>query len=456
VPPVARLVLVVPIVYILYFHGLDSVGLLGPDEPRYAAVGREMARSGDWITPRLWGEAWFEKPALLYWMIAAAFWGGINEDLAPRVAVALLSVAFLAGYFVLLREQWGSQAAGFSTAILASSAGWVAFSRIGVTDLPLAAALNLSMLLSLEWLETGKARRLPWAGAMLGVAILAKGLVPLVLSAPLLWMARRRGRHALLFVACALAVAAPWYALCTLDNGTLFLKEFFWRHHFGRFASNELQHVQPFWYYVPVLAGGLLPWTPLTILVRRPAFSGTAGRLLMAMLALGFIFFSASVNKLPGYLLPLLPAACAILGRSVSLTGAVRWPFVASAALIGLTPTVAEVLPMAVVRGLGRAEVGSSLPVSAGLMVALGATAYFLAGRISRAASLCFLLLALTGAVAALARISLPVLDQQASARHAWRNQASQPPSCLDQPSRAHRYQMNYYAGRELPDCPDQ
>src|SRR5713226_3848382 len=75
----------IPVLYFLYFFGLTNAGLLGPDEPRYAAISREMARSGDWVTPRLWGEAWFEKPALLYWMQSAAFRAGLNDDLAPRV-----------------------------------------------------------------------------------------------------------------------------------------------------------------------------------------------------------------------------------------------------------------------------------------------------------------------------------------------------------------------------------
>src|ERR1700733_3690438 len=79
----------------LYLADLTGMGLVSADEPRYAAIGQAMARSGDWVTPRLWGQPWFEKPALLYWMTAAAFRLGLGEDLAPRLPVALLSVAFL-------------------------------------------------------------------------------------------------------------------------------------------------------------------------------------------------------------------------------------------------------------------------------------------------------------------------------------------------------------------------
>src|SRR5438552_14426429 len=113
------------LIYFLYFFHLTAAGMLGPDEPRYAAIGREMARSGDWITPRLWGEPWFEKPALLYWMTGIAFRLGLGEDLAPRLPVAIVSVAFLAAFFWLLRREFGERAAAFATVILATSAGWI-------------------------------------------------------------------------------------------------------------------------------------------------------------------------------------------------------------------------------------------------------------------------------------------------------------------------------------------
>ena len=83
-----------------YLYGLGTVGLLGPDEPRYAAIGREMVVSGDWVTPRLWGEPWFEKPALLYWLTAAQK-AGLGDDLSPRVPVAVMSLAYLLLQFLV-------------------------------------------------------------------------------------------------------------------------------------------------------------------------------------------------------------------------------------------------------------------------------------------------------------------------------------------------------------------
>src|ERR1700731_2653307 len=112
--------------FCLYFFGLTDTGLLGPDEPRYAAIGRDMARSHDWITPRLWGEQWFEKPPLLYWMTAAGFACGLNEDMAPRLPVAAMSVAFLVFFGFAVRREFGERVAWFAGVILATSAGWLA------------------------------------------------------------------------------------------------------------------------------------------------------------------------------------------------------------------------------------------------------------------------------------------------------------------------------------------
>src|SRR5690349_5435392 len=90
----------------LYFYKLDAVGVLGPDEPRYASVGRNMAQTGDLVTPVLWGAPWFEKPPLLYWMTALGTAVGFNPELSARLPVALLSLAFLAASFFLLYREF--------------------------------------------------------------------------------------------------------------------------------------------------------------------------------------------------------------------------------------------------------------------------------------------------------------------------------------------------------------
>src|SRR5712692_7940649 len=207
--------------FFLYFFRMTGAGLLKEDEPRYAAIGREMARSGDWITPRLWGEPWFEKPTLVYWMSGAAFRLGLSEDLAPRLPIALVSAAFLGFFYWVLRREFGDDAAGYATVILGTSAGWLSLSHIGVTDLPMSAAFAAAVLLSLGWLERGERGDLRWAAALVGAAVLAKGLVPLVLALPLAWMGRKRLLDWLRpqIAGAFLLVALPWYLWCFLRNG---------------------------------------------------------------------------------------------------------------------------------------------------------------------------------------------------------------------------------------------
>src|SRR5579872_203840 len=180
------------VIYFLYFFHLTAAGMLGPDEPRYASIGREMARSGDWITPRLWGEPWFEKPALFYWMSGIAFRLGLEGELAPRLPVAIFSVAYLAFFFWILRRDFGDRVAWFATAILATTAGWIGMSQAGTTDIPLAATFSAAVLLSLRWVQKGDRTELPYAAACLGLAVLAKGLVAPALFLPVLWFGRRR------------------------------------------------------------------------------------------------------------------------------------------------------------------------------------------------------------------------------------------------------------------------
>ncbi|HLY19806.1 MAG TPA: glycosyltransferase family 39 protein [Bryobacteraceae bacterium] len=448
--------LALPLLLILYFWGLSSAGMLGPDEPRYASIGREMARSGDWVTPRLWGAAWFEKPALLYWMTGAAFKLGLSEDLAPRIPVALVSVAFLIFLQWILSREFGVKAAWATTIILSTSAAWLGYSFIGATDLPMAASFSAAMLLSLDWIETGNRRRLPLAAALLGVAVLAKGLAPLALTLPLIWCGRRMWRDLIRpsVVGAFLIVALPWYVLCYLRNGAVFLEIFFWRQHFARFTSETLAHGQPFWFYAPVLLGALLPWTPLLLLLaRRTLYSDARRRLLVLWLLFGLVFFSFSRNKLPGYLLPLLPAAAALMGIAFAEASRARWALPSVALCLIAIPVALPLLPQAMAGGLSRAPLPAFqwtwlLPVALALLIwrvewpghrlaALGATG-----------------VAVAAGVMALKVIDLPAVDRWYSARPLWRQIVNERDRiCIANMHRSWRYGLNYYSVTPLPDC---
>jgi 4-amino-4-deoxy-L-arabinose transferase-like glycosyltransferase len=432
--------------FFLYFFGLARTGLVGPDEPRYAAIGRAMAATGDWITPRLWGQPWFEKPALLYWMTAAGFKLGLGPDWAPRLPVALMSVAFLVYFFVVLRREFGDRAAWCSSAILATCAGWLVYSHVAITDLPMSAALAAAMLTI--GLREPTFRPSLAAGVLLGLAVLAKGLVPLVLFIPALWFLRHRVRDLVLVFAAAALIATPWYALVTLHNGAPFLEEFFWKHHFDRFVSSELLHGRPVWYYVPVLLAGLFPWIPLLILLfNRRLYQDRRAQFLLAWFAWGFVFFSASRNKLPGYLLPLLPPLAALMGIALSEAARTRILLSACGLLFFIAPPLMEVLPQALVNGISHVSLHFTLWGILGcLALAVGCAVA------RRELSFAALALLATATVVWVVWRVYPVLDRELSGRPLWLAQG-QSITCVPPTNRSRRDSIRYYLDRNLPDC---
>lgn len=432
--------------------------MLGPDEPRYAAIGRAMADSGDWVTPRLWGVPWFEKPALLYWMTAIAFRMGLNEDFAPRLPVALASVAFLMFFWWALRREFGDRAAFFSTVILSTSAGWLAYSRIGVPDLPMSACFAGCMLILMKTIPPGSpVPRGLAAGVLLGLAVMAKGLVPLALFVPALWWMRHRIRSLGLVLATAFVIAAPWYGLVAARNGSAFIDDFLWKQHFARIASPALMHGRPFWFYVPVLLAALFPWTPAVIVLFRRTSLYDDGRIrfFLAWFVWGFVMFSVALNKLPGYLLPLLPAVAAVLGIAMSEMRArsrtVAGALAISAALLACLPAVQDLLPQTLLAGLSHAKLDFPLGfVWPALILAGVSAALEMADRRRAAASL--VAAGITLAVIGFVFETYPILDLTASARASWRIHAVSA-TCVPTENRSWRYGLSYYAGRNLPDC---
>ncbi len=448
--------LAIPCLCVLYLWRLDGMGLVGPDEPRYAAIGREMAQSGDWVTPRLWGEPWFEKPALLYWLTGVGFRAGLGEELAPRIPVALFSIAFLVFFFWILRHEFGDEAAGYATAILATSAGWLAFSRVAVTDLPMAAAFSAAMLLLLRWLDTGERERLPLAAALLGIAVMAKGLVPLVLAVPLIWMGRKRMLDWFRpFVAGAfLVVVLPWYVLCYVRNGWPFLQKLFWEQHFQRFGSAAVGHPQAFWYYLPVLIAALFPWIPaLALLFKTALYHDRRCRFLLVSIIFGLLFFSLATNKLPGYILPLMPALAVLLGRALAETSHAKWVLTATVILLVFIPAIAGILPSALAGGLSAA----AWPRFQWLWLMpllVAAAVWEFARERERVVAFTLTVMAVMAGILYLQRQAVPLIDTLATARPLWRQvEPVRERVCVAELNRSLRYGLNYYSLTPIPDC---
>jgi len=445
--------LIVPLLFLYLFH-LGAVGFLGPDEPRYASIGREMARSHDFITPRLDGQAWFEKPPLLYWMTAAGHIVRLPDEWAARLPVALVSIAFLGFFFKTLRREFSERVAIAATTILGTSAGWIAFSFAAVTDLAMTAAFAAAMLIAM--FDTRRERGYV-SGALLGASILAKGLVPVVFIAPTFLIAR--GKRLTMLAGC-IAVAAPWYLLCWMRNGRPFLHEFFWKQHFERYLTPALQHVQPFWYYIPVVLAAVFPWTPLVALLsNRKTFDDVRVRFLAGWLIYALVFLSAGKNKLPGYVLPMLPAMAIVLAVGLEKAGATtKWWLAGTAGMLLALPAIAAALPSALLTGIRRAPVALTPSVAFVLLIlAAAAGIWFLAWREKTSLALMAAGLAIGVGVIYLKQRTFPILEDRVSVRAFWKtNRIQAGDACLDPIVRREwQYGLNYYAGRPLAACAD-
>ena len=313
--------------YVLFFHELGGIGFLGPDEPRYAAVAREMYLSGDYITPRLLGENWFEKPVLMYWGAALGYAiFGIGETGArlPSALGATLSVfmVYWAGRRVFTRG------IGFSAAlILATSVGFFGLARAASMDMPLTATLTAALAFFLVGHETSGGFRRGYFYAFyaaIGLGVLAKGPVAIALPAFalvmfLIWRGPsgdwRKWHPEGILVTCL--VAGPWYAAVAIANGWEFINVFILEHNLNRFTSDVYGHEQPFYFYLPVLLLMTFPWSFLLIPAMRRRFARNEQLILMWALA-PFILFSLSGSKLPAYILPMAPPLALLCAREVT------------------------------------------------------------------------------------------------------------------------------------------
>ncbi len=316
----------------LFAAGLPLVGLVGADEPRYAQVAREMLQRHDWITPVLNGHPWLEKPPLFYWsaMLAYKAAGGVSDWAArlPSVVFSSLLVFFVYAWARHIRRGMQLDAA----LITATAAMFVGFGRSASTDMPLTVMFTAAMLCWYSWHANGGRGWLLGFYIFSALGTLAKGPVAVFLAALIIVvfaMLRQDWRLILrtlwpVGIAVYLAIAAPWFILVQRANPEFF-RVFFLQHNLERYASNLYGHQQPVWYFVPIALLGLVPWTVFVIAaivdaardwrfsVKQPPGEEDLRTFLTLWLLLPVVFFSFSHSKLPGYVLPSIPAGAILL-----------------------------------------------------------------------------------------------------------------------------------------------
>ncbi len=319
-----------------FFVGLGAPALTDSDEAFYAEAAREMVESGDWLTPAFNYEARFQKPILYYWLTAATYVVTGAGPGASRLWAAVSGLGLVLVTAGLARRWYDDDTALLAGAIVATSFGYVALARMALPDLPLALCITATIAAALIAVGDRVPRPRRWLlGAAVAAALgfLTKGplavVIPALVVVPIVAIERRASRLRPADLAAALAVftviAAPWYAAMWWRHGAEYLAGFFVGDNFERFATDRFNEPRPWWYYGPVILGGLVPWAPFLALgtgavTRMATGRGGAGSLetrLTLWVVAPLLLLSISVGKQPRYVLPLLPPLALLVAHGI-------------------------------------------------------------------------------------------------------------------------------------------
>ncbi|HEX6804347.1 MAG TPA: glycosyltransferase family 39 protein [Terriglobales bacterium] len=448
-----------------FFWRLAAFGLLGADEPRYAQVAREMLERHDWITPTLGGTPWLEKPPLYYWQARIAYQVFGVSDWAARLPSALDASLLVFAAYWFLRRLRGSGLDG--ALMLACCAGVVGFARAASTDMPLAAMFSIAMMAWFAWFENNRRMYLLLFYAFVALGTLAKGPVALLLAVLMvvIFAAVKRTPKVVLRsisfpgLAVFCAIALPWYVFVQIRNPEFF-RVFIVQHNLARFGTNVFHHPEPLWYYLPVTLLGWVPWAVLAVLALAAALrrmrkdeSDPLDAFLAIWIVLVIVFFSSSESKLPGYILPALPAGILLLANYWRTRAKIRehWAAMALHGMVsGTLLFAAFLLPAAVVRRHPAWDRSDILPLIVAVAIAAG---------VSRATRRTLRVATAVPAVLALAvalRLGAPALNTTLSARavsDALSRIAPRPLPVADVlVSRETEYGLEFYRNQKMPE----
>jgi 4-amino-4-deoxy-L-arabinose transferase-like glycosyltransferase len=335
-PPDLRrdLVLLTVLLTLLFGFALGSRSLWSPDEGRYAEIPREMVTSGDYLTPRLNGVKYFEKPPLVYWIESASIRLLNQNEWALRLPLALTALAGCIAIYVAGRNLFNRRTGLLAAGILATSPLYYTLARTLTLDMTLSVLLGMGLLAFLMGVREppGPRRRwLLWAFyAITALAVLTKGLVGILLPGLIIfcWVLLINDWRLLTKIylpsgmAIFLVIAVPWHVMVARSNPE-FTYFYFVHEHFLRYLTKIHSRYEPPWFFIPVLIFGLFPWIAFLAQALRAAWpAGWARRaeqpeLLFLLLWAGliFIFFSESDSKLATYILPIFPPLSLLLAH---------------------------------------------------------------------------------------------------------------------------------------------
>jgi 4-amino-4-deoxy-L-arabinose transferase-like glycosyltransferase len=478
------------------FTHLGAFGLVGPDEPRYAWIARAMAQTGDWVTPRLYGNPWFEKPILYYWAAAIGFTMHLPAEWAARLPsafaalAAALAIGWLAKRFYEPSQTGAATSAAAALArpsllapiIFSTTVAAIGFARAATPDMLFSSSIALAMAAAAIILRDAGALRSPEIkpslkqnvlslilfGAFLGLGVLAKGPAAVILAGGSLavWaLATKNLRNTFrlahpIAIAAFSAVALPWYVICARRNPD-FLHVFIFQHNFQRYLTPVFQHIQPFWFFLPITMLAILPWAAF-LFFTLPGIHKSLGdktwnnspTFFFACWAIfPILFFSASQSKLPSYILPAIPPLALVLAATA------RNGFAGSRRLGITVGTLTGITWFAL--GASAAQYFLPNPQTAiaakGLLLLACLTAIMsVVAGFKLDLKLLVFASALTAAafVAVAGQTLLPGIDADISARQraVWIDATAQPNLYTFRLTRSWNYGLAFYAGREITE----
>ncbi|WP_297843382.1 lipid IV(A) 4-amino-4-deoxy-L-arabinosyltransferase [Pseudomonas sp.] len=309
---------------------LGTHGLWIPDESRYAQIGQEMLLSGNWVSPHFMGLRYFEKPVGGYWLIAVgqAIFG---ENLfGVRIASALSVGLSTLLIYAVARRLWNDPRKSFTCALIFLSFGLIA-AQAGYANLDPQFTLWVNLSIAALWFavtSVGRERVAAWVllGFACAMGFMTKGflalLLPALIALPYMVWQKRFGellRYGPLAVLVAMLVCLPW-TLAVQQREPDFWSFFFWHEHIRRFTADDAQHLQPWWFYLPVLVMASLPWaamlpTTFTQAWKSKSQPNTVFVLLWLLLPLAFL--SLSRGKLPTYVMPCMLPLALLMGPAL-------------------------------------------------------------------------------------------------------------------------------------------
>lgn len=319
------LIIVIAVAVFTVLFGIGGVPLLDPDEPVYAETAREMIQTGDFLSPRIFGDYWYDKPPMYYWLVAISQLIFGDNEFAARFPAGLMAIGTTVMIYVSTTYLFSERTGFWSSLVLTSCLQFFYMGKAAVTDTTLLFFMTgalLSFLHKRYWLMY----------ICMGLATVTKGPIGIVFPGTIIFlyllvMGQLRqilSMHVIRGLLVYFLVAAPWYYAMYTVHGMEFIETFLGFHNVTRFTTPEHASRVTFWYYFPVVILGMFPWTGILIQSIRASITDSRiddMRLLSFMhvwWAFVFIFFTICQTKLVSYILPMFPALAVLIGWNIA------------------------------------------------------------------------------------------------------------------------------------------